>query len=226
MRIKSFFTTDLFRILCICSICLSTVSYCPNIAYAQLTSKQNKQLEKERNNMYKKKKKELEKEGWKIVGSSKTLEVALLEHYAQIGDGKYELEGAVATCRSINVCRQFAISNAQNEYALMASSDVSGKAENIIQGNAVTGEEIDAFVAAYEKNIKATIGSALKPSYAIVRGDKNAKEYKLFFIVDEEKARLARENAMKATLSQVKIASEIGNQISTFIQDGSFIEQQ
>ena len=226
MKAESFFKTGILRLLCVCSVCLATVTFCPNIAYGQLTSKQEKQLEKERNKIYKEKKKELEKEGWKVAGSSKTLEVALLEHYAQLGEeGKYELVGEVSTCRSLNVCKQFAISNAQNEYALMASSDVRGKAENFIGGNAMTGEEIDAFVAAYEKNVKANISGALKQSFAIVKGDSKSREYKMFFIVDENKARAARENALKSTLNDVKIASEIGDQISSFIKDGSFVDQ-
>lgn len=48
------------------------------IAYA---ANKNKQLEKALKKEYKEKKKEFKKEGWKLFGSSRSLDVALLSHY-------------------------------------------------------------------------------------------------------------------------------------------------
>lgn len=47
---------------------------------------QNRLLERETSKMYKAKIKEYKKTGWKLAGSSKTLEVALLEHYEKMKD--------------------------------------------------------------------------------------------------------------------------------------------
>lgn len=209
-------------------ICMAIMVSAPNVVYGQLTSKQEKQLEKERNKVYKEKKKELEKEGWKIAGSTKTLSVALLEHYAKLdGENKYELVGEVSQCRSINVCKQFAISNAQNTYASMASAEIKGRVANMMLADAsFPAEEMDKMIAAYEKKVSANIGGALTQSFAIVKdnGDRT-KEYKLFFIVDENKARMARKIAMQKSLEEVKIVAEIGEQVSSFIESGEFVEQ-
>ena len=57
---------------------------------------QNKMLERATNKMYKEKVKEYKREGWKLTGSSKTLEVALLEHYEKLKDpNNTELVGEV-----------------------------------------------------------------------------------------------------------------------------------
>ena len=55
-----------------------------------------KELEKQRKKQYKTKIKEYQKEGWKIFGSTNSVDVALLEHYNELfekGDKVYELAG-------------------------------------------------------------------------------------------------------------------------------------
>ena len=70
---------------------------------------QNRLLERETSKMYKAKIKEYKKTGWKLAGSSKTLEVALLEHYEKMKDPQnVELVGEVSQCKSLNVCKQVA----------------------------------------------------------------------------------------------------------------------
>ena len=62
-----------------CIICFFLLLSITNITCAQ-----NKQLKKQYSKMYKVKIKEYKKEGWKLDSSSKTLEVALLEHYKKL----------------------------------------------------------------------------------------------------------------------------------------------
>ena len=62
-----------------------------------------KQLEKQRKKQFKSKMKEYQKEGWKIFGSTNSVEVALLEHYNELfekGDKVYELVGIAAKFKS------------------------------------------------------------------------------------------------------------------------------
>ena len=78
--------------------------------------------------MYKVKIKEYKKEGWKLDSSSKTLEVALLEHYKKLKDSNYqEIVGITSNCRSINICRQAAYNNAIITYANFAVSTIKGR---------------------------------------------------------------------------------------------------
>ncbi len=204
------------------------VSFTPDI-YAQsatFTSKMQKKLQKENEKAYKRKLKEYKKEGWKLSGSSRTMEVALLEHYSKLSQKKNkELVGEVDQCRSINVCKQYAVSNAQNYYASMACANVRGKAAGIMQSDqADISSESDKFLAAYEKQVSADISGALTESYAIVKDNGSSKQYKVFFILDEEKARLARINSMKKSLKETQISLETMKEISKFIEEEVNIE--
>lgn len=49
-----------------------------------MTNAQNKALEKALKKEYKTKMKEYKKEGWKVFGTSRSLEVALLTHYDKL----------------------------------------------------------------------------------------------------------------------------------------------
>ena len=89
---------------------------------------QNRMLKRETSKMYKTKIKEYKKTGWKLAGSSKTLEVALLEHYEKMKDPQnVELVGEVSQCKSLNVCKQTAYNNALITYANLAGSTLKGR---------------------------------------------------------------------------------------------------
>ena len=93
-------------------------------------SAQNKALEKALKKAYKAKMKEYKKEGWKIFGTSRSLEVSLLTHYDklnQLGENGYEVVGVCARYKSDNVGHQAAINNACNLYARNAGSHIQGR---------------------------------------------------------------------------------------------------
>ena len=94
------------------------------LAAPALTTNAESSLQKELKKNYKKKKKELEKDRWKIYGSSKTLEVALLEHYTKLyndGEVAEEIIGTADNFKSNNVGRRQAVTNAQVAYAQRAA---------------------------------------------------------------------------------------------------------
>ena len=83
---------------------------CPSVSLAQ-----NKALSKALKKEYKTKMKEYKKEGWKIFGSSRSLDVALLTHYDKLnngGDDVYEVVGVASSFKSKNVGKQTATNNA------------------------------------------------------------------------------------------------------------------
>jgi hypothetical protein len=64
---------------------------------------QNKTLQKQLKKEYKTKMKEYDKEGWKLFGSSRSLDVALLTHYdklTNLGDDGFELVGVASRFKS------------------------------------------------------------------------------------------------------------------------------
>jgi hypothetical protein len=199
----------------------------PQDAVAQLSKKQQKQLQKERNKEHKKKLKEYKAENWKLGASSRTIEVALLEHYAKLGEDENNKEfvGEVSQCQSINVCKQFALTNALNRYATLASGNVKGRVESMLRADANMPQvEIDKFIAAYENQVKAEVGGVLTESYSIVKDDGKNKQYKTFFILNEEKAGMARKRALERSLLETKIAVKEAQEISKFVNEGFSIE--
>lgn len=195
---------------------------CLLVGGTMLTHAQNRQLEKETQKMYKKKIKEYKAEGWKLSGNSKTLEVALLEHYQKLKDPQNsELVGEVSQGTSLNALKQAAYNNALITYANLAGSTLKGRVVsdlNIDQSSA--DGEFDKMYAAYERLVQQEIKGVLTESYAIVRGNKNRKEYKVFFVVNEEKAISARLKAMERAFQESNAAQKYAKKISEFVREG------
>jgi hypothetical protein len=200
----------------------------PQEAFAQLSKKQQKQLQKERNKEYERKINEYKSEKWKLGASSRSIEVALLEHYEKLGaEDNVEFVGEVSQCQSINICKQSALNNAINRYAMLASGNVKGRIESLLRADANMPQvEIDKFVAAYENQVKAEVGSVLVESYSIVKEDTKRKtnQYKTFFILNEEKAMLARKRAMERSLLETQIAVKEAEEISRYVNEGFSLE--
>ena len=184
---------------------------------------QEKALERATNKMYKAKMKEYKREGWKLAGSSRTLDVALLEHYKRLREeGNTELVGEVSQARSLNAAKQAAYNNALITYANLAGSTLRGRVTSDLQVDQSAGDgEFDKMYAAYERLVQAEIKGVLTESYAIVREDRRGnKEYKVFFIVNEEKASAARLRAMERAMEETKAAQRYAREIADFVREG------
>jgi ABC-type metal ion transport system substrate-binding protein len=183
---------------------------------------------KEINRMYKSKMAEYKQEGWKLSSSSKTMEVALLEHYEKLYDTQTEnkeLVGEVSQCQSINVCKQMATNNALTHYASLARSVVRGRIASDVNADATRLQaEFDKMYAAYERLVSAEIRGVLTESYAIVKEDKQARQYKLFFVVNEEKAAAARIRALQRAAEETAVAQEYATKITDFVREGFELE--
>jgi uncharacterized protein YceK len=208
-----------FAALAVCTGVMLTG--CGSKKSLSLKQQQAKKLE----TMYAQKMAEYKTEGWKLAGSSRTLEVALLDHYVKLYDepqeNNQELVGEVSQCKSINVCRQMATNNAIVQYANLANSFVKGRVESDLNADAnVPQAEFDKMYAAYERLVSANIKGVLTESYAIVKEENLVKQYKLFFLVNEEKAATARTKAMENALKETAIAQEYATKIADFVNEG------
>lgn len=184
-----------------------------------------KQLEKQRKKQFKSKMKEYQKEGWKIFGSTNSVEVALLEHYNELfekGDKVYELVGIAAKFKSNAVGKQMALNNACNTYAQSAKSFVQGRVTTEMGGDGVNAkQEFDNFYAAYERLVSSEIKGELKESYAIIRDLKDGTfEMQVYYVVDQDRAAKIRESAMVQALKESQMAQEHAEQVSNFIREG------
>ena len=184
-----------------------------------------KELEKQRKKQYKTKIKEYKKEGWKIFGSTNSVDVALLEHYSELfekGDKVYELVGIAAKFKSNAVGKQMALNSACNTYAQSAKSYVQGRVTTEMGGDGVNAQqEFDNFYAAYERLVSSEIKGELKESYAIIRDLKDGTfEMQVYYIVDQDRAAKLRENAMEQALKESQMAQKHAEEISNFIREG------
>ena len=179
----------------------------------------NKALQKE----YKAKMKEFKKGGWEIFGSSRSLEVALLNHYDKLnkgGDNVYEIVGIASAFKSKNIGRQMAMNNACVIYSSQAGSQVKGRVVSDMGADADNlTVEFDHFYAAYERAVEKEIRGEIKESFSIIRQNKDGSyEMQSFFLFDEDSALNARvkafENAAKESVAAQKYADIISKYIN------------
>lgn len=191
------------------------------VVYAQ----NNKALEKARAKEYKTKMKEYKKEGWKIFGSSRSIDVSLLTHYDKLnklGEKGYELVGICAKYKSDNVGYQVAANNAATMYARTAGSTLKGRLVSDLAADGVdTSSEFDHFYAAYESLVEKEIKGELRQSYAVYKDLGNGeKTMQVFYIVDEEAATNARIRAYNNALRESEAAQKMADKISEFVKKG------
>lgn len=194
-----------------------------------IVNAQNKTLEKARKKEYKQKMKEYNKENWKLFGSSRSLDVALLTHYEKLnngGEGVREISGIAPKVKSKNVGKQMALNSACITYAQQAGSHVKGRVVSDMKGDGIDAEqEFEHFYAAYERLVEKEIKGEMQESYSIIRenGDKTY-EIQTFFIIDEEAAGQARIRAFEQAMRESALAQKHANMVSDFIKEGFEIE--
>ena len=186
---------------------------------------QNKQLQKQLKKEYKAKMKEYKNDGWKLFGSSRSLDVALLTHYdklTNLGEDGYEIVGIASRFKSKNVGHQMAVNNACITYAQEAGSYVKGRVVSDLAGDGVDADdEFDHFYAAYERLVEKEIRNELSESYSVIRDNGDGTfELQTFFIVSEKAATQARIRALENAARESDAAQKYAEKVSKFIQEG------
>lgn len=192
---------------------------------APAANAQNKALSKALEKEYKQKMKEYKKENWKLFGSSRSLDVALLLHYEKLnslGDEVTEEVGIASKFKSKNVGHQMAVNNACITYAQRAGSHVKGRIVSDMQGDGVDADmEFDKFYAAYERLVEKEIKGEMKESYSIIRElGGGTYEMQTYFIVDEGAASKARIRAMETAARETELAQKYAQKVSDFVREG------
>lgn len=181
---------------------------------------QNKALSKALKKEYKTKMKEYNKEGWKLFGSSRSLDVALLSHYEKLinlGENAYEIFGtaAITDSKHKNMLHQNAELNAFTKY-VGQRREIVGRAISDIGLADEEKAEFEHFYAAYESKFQGEVKGELRESYALIREvSKDHVELQVFYIVDLDASTRAFEKAM----SESDIAQKYAQKVSEFIKD-------
>ena len=200
----------------ILALCFILPSFAQN--YSKMEEKAQKKELKEKMKEYKKK-------GFEIMGS-RTMEVALVKHYAKLneyGDNAAVFDGISTRTKSKNLGEQMALNNATLKYAQKAGSTVKGRvvSDSFGDGSGSDNEaEFEKFYAAYERLIEQKVKNVLEPSYSIIKDNGDGTyEIQSFFIVNEPEARIAREQALEGALKDSKLAAQYGEQIRSYVGD-------
>lgn len=185
----------------------------------------NKELEKAQKKEMKTKMKEFKKEGWKLFGSTRTLEVALLTHYDKLntlGDDGYEIVGVASNFKSKNVGKQMTINSACTGYASLAETTVEGMITSDMAANGTDGSgEFEHYYGAYKRGVMKEIKNVLSESFSIIKDNPDGTyEMQTFYIVNENAAARARERAHEQAAKETSLAQENANKIADFVRQG------
>ena len=155
--------------------------------------------------------KEFNKEGWKIFGSTSTLDYALERHMIKMqSEDAIEVPGIASSFKSKNVGKQMALNSAMTNYASMMDSEIKGKVVSDMQGDGEFSEtEFEKFYAAFKRSVQTTIKDELKESFSIIRDKGNGTyEMQSFYIVDKKAASKARMRAIEQAAKE-SVAAQI-----------------
>lgn len=192
---------------------------------AALAADVNKQLQKARNKERKEVTKRLQKGGWEIFGSTRSLDVALLSHWDKLdklgADGR-EISGISTSSKSKNVGAQMAATNAATNYAQQAGSSIKGRIVSDLAGDGVdTDAEFEHFYAAYERLVEKEIKGELQPSFSVIRTNPDGTyEIQSFYIVSEKAASQARIRAFEQAAKESEAAQRYAEKVSNFVREG------
>ncbi len=195
------------------------------MALPALNAQNDKALNKALKKEYKVKMKDLKKGGWELYGSSRSLDVALLSHYAKLskdGEETYEIVGTCSKFKSKNLGHQTCINNACAIYAQQAGRQLKGRIVSDMAGNGddVSGE-FDHFYAAYESLVEKELKGELQESFSLIRSNKDGSyEMQTFFIVSESAATRARIRAYENAAKESAAAQKYAQKVSNFVREG------
>ena len=180
------------------------------------------ELSKSEKKAMKAKLKEFKKEGWKIFGSTSTIDLALEKHMLKLqSDDAIEVPGTASSFKSKNVGKQMALNSAMTYYASMMDSEIKGKVVSDMQGDGEFSEtEFEKFYAAFKRSVQTTIKDELKESFSIIRDKGNGtSEMQTFFIVDKKAASQARVRALEQAGKESVAAQLYAKVVQKFIEE-------
>ena len=166
--------------------------------------------------------KEFKKEGWKIFGSTSTIDLALEKHMLKLhSEDAIEVPGIASSFKSKNVGKQMALNSAMTNYASMMDSEIKGKVVSDMQGDGEFSEtEFEKFYAAFKRSVQTTIKDEMKESFSVIRDKGNGtSEMQTFFIVDKHAASQARVRALEQAGKESVAAQLYAKVVQKFIEE-------
>lgn len=185
---------------------------------AELSKKDQKKIE----SMAKKRAKQLEKDGYVMMGSL-PLQVALEKHYTLLEQGAEEQPGQ-GRAKSKNNGRQMCLSYAMNEYATKEMSQIQGRSVTDQFGNEVSTEnepEFARFYAAFERLTQKEVQGELKESFTVYKQlPDGTYDFQMYMTLDPRRASNARLRAIEDAAVESGLAEIYAKQLSEYVKAG------
>ncbi|MDE6300978.1 MAG: hypothetical protein K2M19_04620 [Muribaculaceae bacterium] len=189
---------------------------------AAMAANPAKQLQKAKDKERKEVLKRLKQGKWELLGSSRSMEVALLQHWAELdelGNDGREIVGTSTRSKSKNIGQQMATNNAIINYAQESASTVEGMLANDFAGSGVdVSAEFENLFGTYRRQVEKELNGELKHSFSLIRTNPEGDfEVQSFFIVNESAASKKRIQALKNAMAESEVAAEHAQKINDFI---------
>lgn len=200
------------------------IAFCV-IAPAAMMADSSKAMRKARDKERKEVLKRYKKEGWKLFGSTRSLEVALLSHWDKLdkeGEDAREIMGVSTRTKSKNAGQQMAINNACVTYAQQAGSSLRGRVLSDMNADGSDpSAEMDHFYGAYERMVEREIKGEMDQSLSLIRElPDGTYEIETYFIVSENAASKARMRALENAMKESEAAQKYAGTVSRFVEEG------
>lgn len=165
---------------------------------------------------FRKKLREIKKEGWELFGSSKTIKAALHDHYdALAADGTFEVVGTATGIKSETIGRQVAWNNACINYVQQAGSFLRGRIDTDSHIGGGLDGEFNHFYSAYETLLQKEIRGELVPYITAIRDKRGRIAARAYCIVDLDAAYQLRRRALEIALEEQSLAEQYGSMVSS-----------
>lgn len=194
---------------------LAALIMLPAASFAQSA---NKDIEKKYKKEIKAKKKEFEEGGWKLYGSSRSIDVILAQFYAKLdsmgADGQ-EIPGNAPRFGSKNVGHQMAFTSAANQLAQMNTGMIKGVVQNKLGSNGKNvDEEVDTFMASFVRKMEYDIKGQLEEGFSIIRElEPGVHEMISFYVYNKRAASDARLRAIKSAAMEEEATRAFAEQL-------------
>lgn len=143
----------------------------------------------------------------------------LEQFFVKVNSGCTQVASLADGCVTENLAKLTALNNAAVEYASNAGGTVRGRITS--DASTITGEQVDAIVAAYERLVLKEIKGELVPFITLMRSNKKGGyDARVYCIVDQESVHQARMRAIQLALEETRMAERYGSQISDWIDEG------
>ena len=184
--------------------------------YAQGGGLSSKELAKETKTVTK----SLQKDGWKMVDISMSIEGAVSRHLARSNEPGSQAISSTIRCGSImSNCDRAAFTDALRKYAMQSEAFVrEALTGDDYLNQASLREEFSKLYSQFEMLVQKEISGAVTPSFQVYK--KSTKrgatetDYRAFYIINEEKASTARIRAMEQALKESEALQRYSERIS------------